>query len=139
MKTILVVNCPGIITWLYSFVKPFIPEVRHLSHGVSVFRGAALWPNDQFRLPRFASQTTQKKISFTSGNGYAELLGWTKDPRLIPAEFGGLGPPQAALLAAFAAELDAFVASVDGHVPASGHGGAGADFPNLANLAGAPM
>jgi len=39
VKTILVVNCPSIITWLYSFVRPFIPE------------------------------TTQKKITFVSGNG----------------------------------------------------------------------
>ena len=54
VKQILVVNCPSIITWLYSFVKPFIPE------------------------------TTQKKIVFTSGNGHEELLSWTKDDSLIP-------------------------------------------------------
>jgi hypothetical protein len=36
VKTILVVNCPGIIPWLYSFVKPFIPEVLLLTTTVVI-------------------------------------------------------------------------------------------------------
>lgn len=54
VRQILVVNCPGMISWLFSFVKPFMPE------------------------------TTQKKVVFISGNGRDELFALTKDEKMIP-------------------------------------------------------
>jgi len=104
---ILVVNCPGIITWLYSFVKPFVPE------------------------------TTQKKIVFTSGNGHDELLNITKDEAMIPRELGGRGPSKQELVETFQTNLQAWLeaqpgydAAPDTHSPAraggqAGSGGAG--------------
>lgn len=58
VRQILVVNCPTMVTWLFSFVKPFMPE------------------------------TTQKKVIFIAGNGREELLALTKDEKMIPKVSG---------------------------------------------------
>jgi hypothetical protein len=85
VKQILVVNCPSLITWLYSFVKPFVPE------------------------------TTQKKIVFCDDNGFSQLLKWTGDAKMIPKEYGGLGLSSAELVAAFDHKLRAFCAETSGY------------------------
>ena len=72
VKKILVVNAPGLVSFLYNFVKPMMPE------------------------------TTQKKVNFVSSNGRAELLALVGgDPALVPREFGGSAAPKAQLLEAF--------------------------------------
>lgn len=85
VKQILVVNCPSLISWLYSFVKPFIPE------------------------------TTQKKIVFCDDNGYSHLLQWTGDAAMIPKEYGGKGPSSAELVNAFDEKLRAFCEKTSGY------------------------
>jgi hypothetical protein len=85
VKQILVVNCPSLISWLYSFVKPFIPE------------------------------TTQKKIVFCDDNGYSQLLAWTGDAAMIPREYGGTGPSSAELVNAFDQKLRAYCEETGGY------------------------
>ena len=94
VRQILVVNCPGMITWLYSFVKPLIPE------------------------------TTQKKVVFVSTNGHAELLAWTGDERQIPREYGGQGPPCRDIVRAFTDELRTHLAAQPGYDEAPDAGAA---------------
>ena len=79
VNKILVVNAPGLISFLFNFVKPFMPE------------------------------TTQKKVTFTSGNGNKELFELVGDQNMIPLEFGGLGPPKRKLLETFQDNLDVFL------------------------------
>jgi hypothetical protein len=79
VRTILVVNAPGVVSFLYNFVKPFMPE------------------------------TTQKKVNFVSSNGNAELLALVGDQRLIPADHGGSAPTKTALLDAFEDDIERFL------------------------------
>eukprot|EP00614_Pseudopedinella_elastica_P031454 CAMPEP_0172639104 /NCGR_PEP_ID=MMETSP1068-20121228/217004_1 /TAXON_ID=35684 /ORGANISM="Pseudopedinella elastica, Strain CCMP716" /LENGTH=369 /DNA_ID=CAMNT_0013452151 /DNA_START=222 /DNA_END=1331 /DNA_ORIENTATION=- len=105
VRQIFVVNCPGMITWLYSFVKPLVPE------------------------------TTQKKIVFVSGNGHAELLALTRDDSQIPREYGGTGPSTRDIVAGFHHELQTFLEEQAGYDEApdgEGNSSERAAFQNLA-------
>mmetsp|Transcript_40216 Transcript_40216/g.51794 ORF Transcript_40216/g.51794 Transcript_40216/m.51794 type:complete len:438 (+) Transcript_40216:122-1435(+) len=79
VRQILVVNAPSIVSWLFSFVKPLMPE------------------------------TTQKKVVFISGNGHEELFALTKDEKMIPKEYGGKGPSRHEIVVNFQNELNEYL------------------------------